>query len=184
MKPVRLESPASRSRVKHSTTEPLRSQVTHVISRHNSLIYHPSSMALIYNYQVTKLFGSTCWRKLTWKNGHFQHISKKIASSVLVLPLSQINSLDRMLFYKKSKWAWLGNAISCTADQSTASTQCLCSSTSGILKCLMDNSTNFNIRKMTKLQRWACKCIFGREYAHLEEACNRLKMLSLMVFRW
>ena len=48
-------------------------------------------------------------------NGHFQHISKKIASGVLLL--SQINSLlsddDKMLFYKNKE----SMSRECYADQ-------------------------------------------------------------------
>ena len=40
------------------------------------------------------------------------------------------------------------------------------------------NSTNFNIQKVTKLQRRACKLILMSEYTHLEESCDRLKILS------
>ena len=40
------------------------------------------------------------------------------------------------------------------------------------------NSTNLNIKKMSKLQRRACKLILGSEYRHLDEACNHLKILS------
>ena len=40
------------------------------------------------------------------------------------------------------------------------------------------NSTKYNIQKITELQRRACKIILGREYAHLEEALDRLKILS------
>ena len=40
------------------------------------------------------------------------------------------------------------------------------------------NSTNLNIKKMTKLQRRACKLILGSEYSHLDEACNHLRILS------
>ena len=40
------------------------------------------------------------------------------------------------------------------------------------------NSTNYNIQKVIKLQRRACKLIFGRQYKHLEEALDRFKILS------
>ena len=40
------------------------------------------------------------------------------------------------------------------------------------------NSTNLNIKKMTKLQRRACKLILRSEYRHLDEACDHLKILS------
>ena len=40
------------------------------------------------------------------------------------------------------------------------------------------NSSNNNINKINKLQRRACKFILGKEYTNLEEARNRLKILS------
>ena len=42
------------------------------------------------------------------------------------------------------------------------------------------NPTTFNIQKVTKLQRRACKLILMIEYmyTHLEEACNRLDIIS------
>ena len=40
------------------------------------------------------------------------------------------------------------------------------------------NSTTFNINKIDKLQRRVCKLILRHEYANLEEARNRHKMLS------
>ena len=40
------------------------------------------------------------------------------------------------------------------------------------------NSTNYNSQKVTKLQRRACKINLERQYTHLEEALDRLKILS------
>ena len=40
------------------------------------------------------------------------------------------------------------------------------------------NSSNYNIDKIKKLQRTACKIILGKDYTHLAEARNHLKMLS------
>ena len=40
------------------------------------------------------------------------------------------------------------------------------------------NSANFNVEKVTKIQRRACKIFLGSEYTHLEEARNHLKILS------
>ena len=40
------------------------------------------------------------------------------------------------------------------------------------------NSTTYNINQIDKLQRRACKLILRHEYTNLEEARNRLKMLS------
>ena len=40
------------------------------------------------------------------------------------------------------------------------------------------NSSNYNIDKINKLQSRACKIILGKDYTHLAEARNHLKMLS------
>ena len=40
------------------------------------------------------------------------------------------------------------------------------------------HSSNYNIDKINKLQRKACKIILGKDYTHLVEARNHLKMLS------
>ena len=42
----------------------------------------------------------------------------------------------------------------------------------------MGKFNNFNIEKVTMIQRRACKIILGSEYTHLEEARNHLKILS------
>ena len=103
-----------------------------------------------------KVLGVQIEENLLW-NSHFQYISKKIASSLWLL--SQIKSFlsvdDKLLFYN----AYIRPHIE------------YCS-------VIWGNSTNFNIKKMTKLRRRACKLILGSEYRHLDEACSHLKILS------
>ena len=103
-----------------------------------------------------KILGVQIEENLLW-NSHFQYISKKIASSLWLL--SQIKSFlsvdDKLLFY---------NAYTRPHIE-------YCS-------VIWGNSTNLNIKKMTKLQRRACKLILGSEYRHLDEACDHLKILS------
>ena len=85
------------------------------------------------------------------------NISKKIASSLWLL--SQIKSfllVDDILLFDN---AYIRPHIE------------YCS-------VIWGNSTNLNIKKMTKLPRRACKLILGSEYRHLDEACNHLKILS------
>ena len=43
---------------------------------------------------------------------------------------------------------------------------------------IWSNTSNVNINKITKLQRRACKLIWGHEYNGLFEAFERLKTLS------
>ena len=103
-----------------------------------------------------KILGVQIEENLIW-NGHFQYISKKIASSLWLL--SQIKSFlsvdDKLLFYN----AYIRPHLE------------YCS-------VIWGNSTNLNIQKVTKLQRRACKLILMSEYTHLEESCDRLKILS------
>ena len=103
-----------------------------------------------------KILGVQIEENLLW-NSHFQYISKKIASNLWLL--SQIKSFlsvdDKLLFYN----AYIRPHIE------------YCS-------VIWGNSTYLNIKKMTKLQRRACKLILGSEYRHLDEACDHLKILS------
>ena len=103
-----------------------------------------------------KILGVQIEENLLW-NSHFQYISKKLASCLWLL--SQIKSFlsvdDKLLFYN----AYIRPHIE------------YCS-------VIWGNSTNLNIKKMTKLQRRACKLILGSEYRHLDEACNYLKIVS------
>ena len=103
-----------------------------------------------------KILGVQIEENLIW-NSHFQYISKKIASSLWLL--SQIKSFlsvdDKLLFYN----AYIRPHLE------------YCS-------VIWGNSTTFNIQKVTKLQRRACKLILMSEYTNLEEACNRLNILS------
>ena len=103
-----------------------------------------------------KILGVQIEENLIW-NGHFQYISKKIASSLWLL--SQIKSFlsvdDKLLFYD----AYIRPHLE------------YCS-------VIWGNLTNLNIQKVTKLQRRACKLILMSEYTHLEESCDRLKILS------
>ena len=103
-----------------------------------------------------KILGINIDENLVW-NGHYQYISKKIASSLWLL--SQIKSFlsvdDKLLFYN----AYIRPHLE------------YCS-------VIWGNSTNVNIQKMTKLQRRACKLILGDEYTHLDEARDNLKILS------
>ena len=90
-------------------------------------------------------------------NVHFQFILKKISSSLWLL--SQIKSFlsieNKILFYN----AYIRPHLD------------YCS-------VIWGNSTNLNIQKITKLQRRACKIILGRDCTDLQEARNRLNILS------
>ena len=103
-----------------------------------------------------KVLGVYTDENFIW-NTHFTYVTKKVSSNLWLL--SQIKnylSLEhRLLFY---------NAYIKTHFD-------YCSIVWG-------NSSNNNINKINKLQRRACKLILGKEYTSLEEARNRLKILS------
>ena len=104
-----------------------------------------------------KKFGVHIEENILW-NVHFQYISKRLYSDLWLL--SQIRLFlsidDKLLFYN----AYIRTHLDYCCD-------------------VWGNSTNYTIQKVIKLQRRACKIIvIGREYTHLEEALNRLKILS------
>ena len=103
-----------------------------------------------------KVLGVYTDENFIW-NTHFTYVTKKVSSNLWLL--SQIKnylSLEhRLLIY---------NAYIKTHFD-------YCSIVWG-------NSANNNINKINKLQRRACKLILGKEYTSLEEARNRLKILS------
>ena len=103
-----------------------------------------------------KVLGVYIDENFIW-NTHFTYVSKKVSSNLWLL--SQIKnylSLEhRLIFY---------NAYIKTHFD-------YCSIVWG-------NSTKNNINKINKLQRRACKLILDKEYTCLEEARNRLKILS------
>ena len=124
-------------------------------SQHDNLILKMNEVDLKLSSNE-KILGIIIDENLVW-NGHYQYISKKIASSLWLL--SQIKSFlsvdDKLLFYN----AYIRPHLE------------YCS-------VIWGNSTNVNIQKMTKLQRRACKLILGDEYTHLDEARDNLKILS------
>ena len=103
-----------------------------------------------------KILGVHINENLTW-NAQFQFVVKKVSSHLWLL--SRISSYlsveDRLLFYN----AYIRPHLD------------YCS-------IIWGNSTSYNINKITKLQRRACKNILRNEYTNLEEARDRLKILS------
>ena len=124
-------------------------------SQHDNLILKMNEVDLKLSSNE-KILGINIDENLVW-NGHYQYISKKIASSLWLL--SQIKSFlkvdDKLLFYNAYIRPYLEY---CSA--------------------IWGNSTNISIQKMTKLQRRACILILGDEYTHLDEARDKLRILS------
>ena len=103
-----------------------------------------------------KILGANIDENLIW-DSHYKYIVKKVSTHLWLL--SQISSYlsvkDRLLFYN----AYIRPHFD------------YCS-------VIWGSSTCSNTDKITKLQRKACKLILRNEYSNLEEAQNRLNMLS------
>ena len=103
-----------------------------------------------------KILGANIDENLIW-DSHYKYIVKKVSTHLWLL--SQISSYlsvkDRLLFYN----AYIRPHFD------------YCS-------VIWGSSTCSNTDKITKLQRRACKLILRNEYSNLEEAQNRLNMLS------
>ena len=103
-----------------------------------------------------KILGANIDENLIW-DSHYKYIVKKVSTHLWLL--SQISSYlsvkDRLLFYN----AYIRPHFD------------YCS-------VIWGSSTCSNTDKITKLQRRACKLILRNGYSNLEEAQNRLNMLS------
>ena len=103
-----------------------------------------------------KILGANIDENLIW-DSHYKYIVKKVSTHLWLL--SQISSYlsvkDRLLFYN----AYIRpHFYYCSV--------------------IWGSSTCSNTDKITKLQRRACKLTLRNEYSNLEEAQNRLNMLS------
>ncbi|MCU7800226.1 MAG: hypothetical protein KZQ70_08805 [gamma proteobacterium symbiont of Lucinoma myriamae] len=139
-----------------------KTKVMLIASRQKRSSMKDNTLSLKYNdidLQITssdKILGVHIDENLKW-NAHFQFVAKKVSSYLWLL--SQIRSYlsieHRLLFYN--------SYIRTHFDYCSI---------------IWGNSSNFNVSKITKLQRRACKIILGNEYTSLEEARTRLKILS------
>ena len=117
---------------------------------------------LIYNdviLQLTtgdKILGVNIEQNLLWNN-HFQSVSRKVSSYIWLLSKikSYLNTEHRRLFYN----AYIQPHLD------------YCNTIWG-------NPSDYNVSKITKLQRRACKVILEAEYTDLESARSRLNILS------
>ncbi|MCG7869794.1 MAG: hypothetical protein JAY74_25915 [Candidatus Thiodiazotropha taylori] len=139
-----------------------KTKVMLITSRRKRLNLKDKSLMLKYNdldlkvVNNDKILGINIDENLIW-NSQYQQVVKKVSSHLWLL--SQISSYltieYRLLFYN----AYIRPHFD------------YCS-------VIWGNSTCFNINKITKLQRRACKLILRNEYLTLEEARDRLKILS------
>ena len=103
-----------------------------------------------------KILGVNTEQNLQWNN-HFQCVSRKVSSYIWLLSKikSNLSTEHRRLSYN----AYMSPHLD------------YCNTISG-------NSSDYNVSKITKLQRQACKVILEVEYKNLESARSRLNILS------
>ena len=103
-----------------------------------------------------KILGVYVDDNLLWNN-HFQHVSKKISSYLWLLSKirSYLSVEHRLMFYN----AYIRPHLEycCT---------------------VWSNTSSRNINKISKLQRRACKLILAHDYSDIQEALERLNILS------
>ena len=103
-----------------------------------------------------KILGVHVDENLSW-NDHYQHVSKKVSSYLWLL--SKIKTYlpqeHRLLYYN--------SYIKPQFDYCSI---------------IWSNSSNFNINKINKLQRRACKLILLNDYSSLNESLEQLNILS------
>lgn len=139
-----------------------KTKVMLITSRQKRTIMKDKNLLLSYNDVELKLtsnekvLGVHIEDNLLW-NDHFLYISKKLSSYLWLLTQikTSLSIEDKLLFYN----AYIRPHLDyCCA--------------------VWGNTTHFNVQKLTRLQRRACKIILGNEYLHLEDARKRLKILS------
>ena len=103
-----------------------------------------------------KILGVYVDENLSW-NDHYQHVSKKVSSYLWLLSKikTYLSREHRLLFYN--------SYIKPQFDYCSV---------------IWSNSSNFNIDKINKLQRRACKLILLHEYVSLNESLEQLDILS------
>ena len=140
----------------------LKTKVMLITSRQKRNNLHESTLTLTdsdMDIRMTtsdKILGVYVDENLCW-NDHYQHISKKVSSYLWLLSkIKSYLSLDHKLLYYNSY-------IKPQFDYCSI---------------IWSNSSNFNVNKINKLQRRACKLILSTDYKSLNESLEQLDILS------
>ena len=140
----------------------LKTKVMLITSRQKRNNLHESTLTLTYSdmdIRMTtsdKILGVYVDENLCW-NDHYQHISKKVSSYLWLLSkIKSYLSLNHKLLYYNSY-------IKPQFDYCSI---------------IWSNSSNFNVNKINKLQRRACKLILSTYYKSLNESLEQLDILS------
>lgn len=139
-----------------------KTKVMLISTRQKRMLLDTSILSLSYddiNLQLTtgdKILGVHIEENLGWNN-HFQHVCKKVSSYIWLLSKikSYLSLEHRSLFYNSYIQPHFN----------------YCNTIWG-------NSSNYNVSKLTQLQRRACKLILENNYENLESARKKLNILS------
>ena len=138
-----------------------KTKVMLIMTRQRRIRLDASLLSLPYNeidLQLTthKILGVYIEENFQWNN-HFQHVGKKVSSYIWLLSkIKSYLSLEiRSIFYS----AYIQPQFN-------------------YCNIIWGHSSNYNVTKITKLQRRACKVILENQYENLESAIKNLNMLS------
>ena len=139
-----------------------KTKVMLITTRQRSIRLDASLLSLSYNeidLQLTtgdKILGVYIEENFQW-NSHFQHVCKKVSSYILLLSkIKSYLSLElRSIFYS----AYIQPQFN-------------------YCNIIWGHSSNYNVSKITKLQRRACKVILENQYENSESAMKKINMLS------
>lgn len=139
-----------------------KTKVMLISTRQKRIRLDTSLLALTYNdidLQLTtgdKILGVYIDENFQWNN-HFQYVCKKVSSYIWLLSKikTYLSFEHRSLFYK----AYIQPHFN-------------------YCNIIWGNSSNYNVSKLTKLQKRACKIILENEYEDLDSARKRLNILS------
>ena len=140
--------------IKHGKTK-----VMLITTRQRRIRLDASLLLLSYNeidLQLTtgdKILGVYIEENFQWNN-HFQHVCKKVSSYIWLLSKVKLYlSLElRSIFYN----AYIQPQFN-------------------YCNIIWGHSSNYNVSKITKLQRRACKVILENQYENLESAIKKIK---------